>query len=398
MIVYAQFLLAVLAIMTIIAAVNVLTIPRIRRTWKPQALPFVSVLIPARNEADTIGTCLSSLVAQDYPHYEIIVLDDRSEDRTWEVLRAWKSRAPHVRILRGKPLPPGWVGKCYACHQLAGSARGDLLLFTDADTKHNATSIANAVAALERSNADLLSLLPLLELRSFWEKVVMPMLHFVTFTTLPFPLVHHMRKPQLAMANGQFMLFRRSAYEAVGGHEAVKDALVEDVWLARLVKKHGLRLRVMDGKELAATRMYRSLREIWEGFSKNLFPGFRYSLAAIMLVMFFNVATSVAPFVVAVAGLFGPSALGLSLSDSWVQLTLAQAALLVAIRVMLSLRFSLAFLPIVLHPVAMAIVVGIAANSVRWTLFAGGLRWKGRTYPLSRGETHIPSHHVIQGE
>lgn len=398
MILYAQLLLAVLAIMTIIAAVNVFTIPRIRRTWKPQALPFVSVLIPARNEADTIGTCLSSLVAQDYPHYEIIVLDDRSEDKTWEVLRAWEARAPHVRILRGKPLPPGWVGKCYACHQLAGSARGDLLLFTDADTQHSATSIVNAVAALERSNADLLSLLPSLELRSLWEKVVMPMLHFVTFTTLPFPLVHHTRKPQLAMANGQFMLFRRSAYEAVGGHEAVKDALVEDVWLARLVKKHGLRLRVMDGKELVATRMYRSLREIWNGFSKNLFPGFRYSLAAIMFVMVFNVATSVVPFVVAVAGLFGPSALGLSLSDSWVQLTLAQAALLVAIRVMLSLRFSLAFLPIVLHPVAMAIVVGIAANSVRWALFAGGLRWKGRIYPLSRGETSIPSHHFTQGE
>ncbi len=387
MMLYAQIVLALLLVMTFIAAVNVLTLPRIRKTWKPQTMPFVSVLIPARNEVNTIGTCLSSLAAQAYPHFEIIVLDDRSEDGTWEELQKWQSRFPQLRVLRGESLPAGWVGKCFACHQLAQSARGELLLFTDADTRHLPTSIANAVAALERSNADLLSLLPLLELRSMWEKVVMPMLHFVTFTTLPFPLVHHTRKPQLAMANGQFMLFRRSAYNAIGGHKAVKDALVEDVWLARLIKKHGFRLRVMDGAEVVTTRMYRSLREIWDGFSKNLFPGFRYSLAAITLVMLFNVVTSIGPFVLAVGGMFDWPAIDSAPVDSWMALMLVQVGLLIATRSMLSLRFSLGFLPILLHPVAMAIVVGIAANSVRWALFAGGLRWKGRIYPLSRQAT-----------
>lgn len=387
MMLYAQIVLALLLVMTFIAAVNVLTLPRIRKTWKPRTMPFVSVLIPARNEVNTIGTCLSSLAAQEYPQFEIIVLDDRSEDGTWEELQKWQSRFPQLRVLRGESLPAGWVGKCFACHQLAQSARGELLLFTDADTRHSPTSIANAVAALERSNADLLSLLPLLELRSLWEKVVMPMLHFVTFTTLPFPLVHHTRKPQLAMANGQFMLFRQSAYNAIGGHKAVKDALVEDVWLARLIKKHGLRLRVMDGAEVVKTRMYRSLREIWDGFSKNLFPGFRYSLAAITLVMLFNVVTSIGPFVLAVGGMFDWPAIDSAPVDSWMALMLVQVGLLIATRSMLSLRFSLGFLPILLHPVAMAIVVGIAANSVRWALFAGGLRWKGRIYPLSRQAT-----------
>lgn len=295
-------------------------------------------------------------------------------------------------------MPPGWVGKCFACHQLSKAARGELLLFTDADTKHSTASIANAVAALERSNADLLSLFPSLELRSLWEKAVMPMLHFVTFTTLPFPLVHHTRKPQLAMANGQFILFRRSAYEAIGGHEAVKDALVEDVWLARSIKRHGFRLRVMDGKELVTTRMYRSLREIWEGFSQNLFPVFRYSLAAITFVMVFNLVTSAVPFVLTLVGVWDLFARGSALSDSWIPLALAHVGLLVTIRSMLSLRFSLALLPILLDPVAMAIVIGIAVNSIRWALFAGGLRWKGRIYPLTRGETSIPSHHFTQGE
>ncbi len=387
MMLYAQIVLALLLVMTFIAAVNVLTLPRIRKTWKPRTMPFVSVLIPARNEVNTIGTCLSSLAAQAYPQFEIIVLDDRSEDGTWEELQKWQSRFPQLRVLRGESLPAGWVGKCFACHQLAESARGELLLFTDADTRHSPTTIANAVAALERSNAALLSLIPHLELRSLWEKVVMPMLHFVTFTTLPFPLVHHTRKPQLAMANGQFMLFRRSAYDAIGGHKAVKDALVEDVWLARLVKKHGFRLRVMDGAEVVTTRMYRSLREIWDGFSKNLFPGFRYSLAAITLVMLFNVVTSIGPFVLAVGGMFDWPAIDSAPVDSWMALMLIQVGLLIATRSMLSLRFSLGFLPILLHPVATAIVVGIAANSVRWALFAGGLRWKGRIYPLSRQAT-----------
>jgi chlorobactene glucosyltransferase len=373
--------LGVLALMTVIVAVNCATMQTVRPAPSPEHLPFVSVLVPARNEERNLDACLASLAAQNYPQYEVVVLDDRSSDRTWEIIQRWASASPRIRGVRGGDLPQGWVGKNFACHQLFTHAAGELLLFTDADTVHSPESIRSAVTAMRQSQADLLSLLPRLRLESVWEKVVMPMLHFVTFGFLPFPLVHHTTSPKLAMANGQFMLFRRNAYERIGGHEAVKDALVEDVWLARRIKQFRLRLRVMDGRHLLETRMYTSLREIWSGFSKNLFPGFSFSLTAIIGVMLFNIATSIVPFVLL------PYAL--TAEAPWLPLVVAQAALIVAMRTMIAFRFSLDLLPVVLHPLAMAVVVGIAANSVRWAHFADGIHWKGRRYAVRTDERQM---------
>jgi chlorobactene glucosyltransferase len=373
--------LGALAVMTFIVAINCATMRTVRLDHTPGSLPFVSVLVPARNEERNLDACLASLAGQNYPNYEVIVLDDRSSDRTWEIIQRWASASPRIRGERGGDLPQGWVGKNFACHQLFKHAAGELLLFTDADTVHSPESIRAAVTAMEQSHADLLSLLPRLRLESFWEKVVMPMLHFVTFGFLPFPLVHLTGSPKLAMANGQFMLFRRSAYERIGGHEAVKDALVEDVWLARRIKQFRLRLRVMDGRQLLETRMYTSFREIWNGFSKNLFPGFSFSLTSIIAVMLFNIATSIVPFLLLPYALLAHA--------PWLPLVAAQVALIVAMRTMIAFRFSLDLLPIVLHPVAMAAVVGIAANSVRWAHFADGIHWKGRRYTVQTDERHM---------
>ncbi len=371
---YNTIILAILLFMGLLAAVNLLTFRRVRPGHKPQTFPYVSVLIPARNEQDNIGVCISSLVSQDYPRYEIVVLDDNSEDATGEIVRDWESSSDRVRYVKGSSLPTGWVGKCFACHQLSKHARGELLLFTDADTMHSSQSISAAVAAMYKSGADLLTVLPFLTLKTFWEKTVMPMLHFVTFCTLPFPLVSVSRNPRFAMANGQFMLFKRDVYDAIGGHESVKDAMVEDVWLSRLVKKEGYSLRIMDGVSIVATRMYKSLREIWEGFSKNLFPGFKYSLPAIIAVMMFNVLTSVLPFVFLVAGLFTPRPL------DWLSLVLLQVLVLFVIRLMIAHKFKLNLLATLTHALGMGVVAGIAFNSARWALFSGGVRWKGRTY------------------
>lgn len=371
---YNFVILAILLFMALLAALNLLTFRRIQPGRKPNVFPFVSVLIPARNEEQNIGVCISSLVSQDYPRYEIIVLDDNSDDATGEIVRDWEASSDRVRYMRGNPLPPGWVGKCFACHQLAKHARGELLLFTDADTMHSSQSISAAVAAMQKSGADLLTVLPFLTLKTFWEKAVMPMLHFVTFCTLPFPLVSILRNPRFAMANGQFILFKRDVYEDIGGHEAVKNAMVEDVWLSRLVKKSGYSLRIMDGVSVVATRMYKSLREIWEGFSKNLFPGFQYSLPAIIAVMVFNVMTSVMPFVFLAAGVLSSEPV------DWLSLVLLQILLLLTIRLMIAHKFKLNLLAILTHPLGMGVVAGIAFNSARWALFSGGMRWKGRTY------------------
>jgi chlorobactene glucosyltransferase len=210
---------------------------------------------------------------------------------------------------------------------------------------------------------------------TFWERVVLPLLHFTTFAFLPFPLVRLAKNRKLAMANGQFMLFRCGAYEEIGGHAAVRSALVEDVWLSRLIKEKGFALCVMGGEEIVSCRMYSSLREIWEGFSKNLFPGFGYSVPVIFAVIVFNIVTSILPFLFLVAGM----AMNLT-GEPWYGLVAAQTSLMLLIRLMLSVRFDQSILSSLLHPLAMGVFSAIAVNSCWWVLRGTGSRWKGRSY------------------
>jgi chlorobactene glucosyltransferase len=363
--------------MTVIFGVNMIGFRKVRSV-DPVGHPLVSVLVPARNEERTIEGCVSTLVAQDYREIEVLVLDDHSDDATGAIVRSWEARDPRVRLLAGAPLPQGWVGKNYACHQLAEAARGDLLLFVDADMLHTPHAIRRTVGELQLRDAGLLSLIPHLQTRSFWEKAVLPLLLFVTMCFLPVPLVSPTRSSRFAMASGQFMLFRREVYRAIGGHAAVRSAIVEDVWLSRLVKLNHHRLVLLDGTAIAACRMYRSLREIWGGFSKNMFAGFRYSIPAIIAVMTFNALTSVLPFVL----------LPVAFIADWSGLMLMGPAvavgILMIIRLMIAIRFRLSVPFAVLHPLGMGVVIAIAANSCRWVIAGGGARWKGRRYDFRR--------------
>ncbi len=377
---YQIAVLGILLCMALIAAINVATFRRVKSHQKPHHVRMVSVLVPARNEEENIAVCLSGLVAQDYPKYEIVVLDDNSDDATAMIVKDWQQMNSQVRYLKGAPLPDGWVGKCFACHQLSKEAKGELLLFIDADTIHTRQSISAAVASMEKYDAHLLTAIPFLTLKSFWEKAVMPMLHFTTFCFLPFPLVSASKNPKFAMANGQFMLFDRKVYEAIGGHAAVKDALVEDVWLSRLVKSKGFSLRVMDGVPIVSTRMYTSFRQIWEGFSKNLFPGFKYSVPAILAVVVLNAVTSILPYGFLLFAVVSRS------THAWTSIVAMQVAVILGVHLMMALRFKMNLIAALAHPLAMSIVVGIAMNSTRWSLMSGGLRWKGRTYDF-RGQS-----------
>jgi chlorobactene glucosyltransferase len=376
---YHIVILAVLLLMAIIALVNVAVIRSLNKSDQPRATPMVSVLVPARNEAEKIGLCLSTLAEQDYPNYEVIVLDDGSTDGTWGIAEQWSRTRPDFRAIAGRPLPAGWVGKAHACHQLAQHASGELLLFVDADTMHHRHSIGASVAAMEATGADLLTVIPDQQMESFWERTILPLLHFVTFSYLPLPLVRRNRNPKFAMANGQLMLFKRGVYEAIGGHVAVRTALVEDVWLSRLVKQHGYNLLIMDGGKLVSCRMYASFKQIWEGFSKNLFPGFRYSILATTTVMLFNILTSVLPFVLLAAPIFGAR-----FPTQVMSLIEAQVGILLLIRLLLAAKFRLNILSIPLHPIAILVLVGIAANSCWWVLRGGGSRWKGRQYDFRK--------------
>jgi chlorobactene glucosyltransferase len=376
---YQEVVLLAVSAMGLTLLLNLLSIRQIPRSVIGGDAPMVSVLLPVRNEERTIGLVLSSLADQEYPNYEVLILDDHSDDATVSCARPLIEANPRFRLLQGKELPDGWVGKNFACHQLSQEAKGDLLLFIDADTVHTRQSVSSAVAELERTGAGLLTLIPDERMETFWEKTFLPLLHFTLFALLPAFLFSRSRPAKLAMANGQYLLFRREDYERIGGHQAVRRAMVEDVWLSRLIKAHGARLAIGDGGMFVSCRMYRSLGEIWNGFSKNLFAGFQYSIPAMALAMIFNFCSSVFPFAALLWGVFAGD-----VQSSWFLLVAAQVAILLGIRVVLAVRFHLSVWSAFLHPLAVLVLIGIAVNSCRWVFSRRGVRWKGREYDLRR--------------
>jgi chlorobactene glucosyltransferase len=237
--------------------------------------PSVSVIVPARNEAVNIVNCVSSLTRSTYPDFEIIVVDDRSDDATGELARSVPAgNARAIQVIDGAELPADWLGKPWACHQGARVATGDLLLFTDADTTHGPPLLARAVTALQEEEADLLTVVGRQLMESFWERLIQPHIFFLMLLRFPdFERAARGGNWRDAIANGQFMLFPRSAYEALGGHEVVKDEVAEDLAMAQTVKRTGRRLRIRSAEDDLSTRMYRSLAHLVEGWSKNIVTG-----------------------------------------------------------------------------------------------------------------------------
>jgi chlorobactene glucosyltransferase len=235
-----------------------------------QNLPFVSILVPARNEETKIERCLDSLLAQDYPNFELVVIDDRSTDRTGEIIESYARRDSRVKYVQGKDAPSGWIGKCNALAHAVGYASGDWYIFTDADTCHEKSSIKDAVAYSITNKTDLVSFVPMQELGSFWEKLVMPTLLSSFVLGDPFHSVNN-PKAKRAYAYGQYIICRRSSYDTLGGHQSVRDEIVEDHAIARVFKEKGYKILVADGKTMYSVRMYTDLESMWQGWTKNLY-------------------------------------------------------------------------------------------------------------------------------
>jgi chlorobactene glucosyltransferase len=236
------------------------------------AVPLVSVIVPARNEQDDIGACLDGLLRQTYPSIEIMMVDGGSTDRTREVAGA---QVPRVTVLEEPQLPAGWVGKSWACWTGAQRARGEYLLFTDADVRPSPDAVSTAVEWAERDRADLVTFASQIEMVGVWEKIVLPFYIQMVLTYFRTPRVNRAGS-KTAMANGQFLLVRRAAYEEVGGHQAIHDRVLEDVALAQRFRAAGKTLRVAWTPELVVTRMYRTGREMYEGILKTV-SGVRFS-------------------------------------------------------------------------------------------------------------------------
>jgi chlorobactene glucosyltransferase len=256
----------------------------------------LSVVIPARNEAHQIETVVRSVLASTYVPLEVLVVDDRSTDDTAAVVERLAREDRRLRLVRGEPLPAGWYGKPWACRQGARAATGDILVFTDADTAHDPALLAHAVSFLRFAQADLLTLAPRQLIVSFWERLIMPQIWVVLGTRYHPSTVNRATAPRDVVANGQFMMFPRASYEAMGTHELVKGEVVEDLAFAQHAVRQGRRLRFAFANTLMTTRMYRSLGELVEGWSKNLYLGarltfpnepLRRAVAPLMLGAFF---------------------------------------------------------------------------------------------------------------
>jgi chlorobactene glucosyltransferase len=330
----------------------------------------VSAIIAARNEETDLGECLDSVLAQDYADLEVIVVDGGSTDRTREIAR---SKGPRVRVLEEPPLPEGWVGKNWACHVGAQAATGDWLLFTDADVRYAPSAVRATVAWAENEGAALATLAPRIENVGFWERVVMPFYAQVVLTYFRTPRVNR-DTSRAAMANGQYLMIRRSAYAAIGGHAAIRDAVLEDVRLAQELRARHLPMRVAWAPELLTTRMYRDRHEMFEGLLKNVhgvrFSALRQSAFLAALVGFYLLPLAILPY-----GLWVGSVLLAGVGAVlWIALFGKHAAFAHGLRS--PARYGL------LYPVAVGFYLVLVTTSIVRGLRGQAVTWKGRAYPL----------------
>jgi chlorobactene glucosyltransferase len=239
--------------------------------------PLISVLIPARNEEKNIEKCVDSFINQDYKNFEIIVFDDNSNDLTLSILKKIKSE--RLKIIHGTSIPDNWIGKNWTCHRLSEYSKGEYLFFTDADTVHNRKTLSCAISAMSMENIDLMTAIIKMELKSFGEKITIPITIWSILTLLPLFIAYLFPKSKwLLAANGKFMLFRKNAYKKIGGHKAIKGEIVDDMALGKLIKKIGLKWKIFNASNLVSSHMYSGFKESLEGFTKNFFGLFEYKI------------------------------------------------------------------------------------------------------------------------
>lgn len=354
--------LSVLALAPLLPlGITLLNLATWRRGGVAEAAPRISVLIPARNEAHNIGAALEALVQSSLSPLEILVYDDHSTDSTAAIVQEFAARDGRIRLLQGPALPPGWVGKPFANAQLAAAARGEWLIYLDADVCITETGIAQIAFRMHR--ADLVTAVPRQRTEIWAERAVVPLLLLTYYSWFPLPLVRWSRINAFLAANGQILAVRADVLRAVGGWEAVRDAVVDDMALCGRVKRAGWRVDFADGHDMAVCRMYRSFSEVWEGFSKNIRLGLGSAVATVAVMALYAVSFLLQPVLLPWVG--EPALVG-------------SAAILLQ-RTLLARRHTQGVAAVLLHPVGLLLLLGIAANSVRWA-FNGQVRWKGRCY------------------
>lgn len=361
------------------------------RALTPDGGSSIALVIPVRDEEHNIEACLNCLFAQDYPtkDFEVWIVDDHSSDRTVAIATELARHQPRLTVLLSPPLPPQWTGKCHACSIGASAVSQGIewLCFLDADVQARPTLLASAVAAAQADRLDLLSLSPQHQLTSFAERLVIPCWFYVLGIFRDVRGFQSHNGDQV-IATGQFMLIRNNIYQSVGGHGAVRNAVGEDVALARLIQRAGGRVAMRNGRQLLSARMYAGWRTLWPGLVKNLAEMFGGPASAI--------ATALAAIALAWSALAVPLVVGLSCRQGVTTACLALVPASVGGATIFALHIvgaSYLGVPLwygLLFPLGYAIYLMMSVDSVRRKL-SGRMSWKGRTYPCSSGGGGVPS-------
>jgi chlorobactene glucosyltransferase len=334
-------------------------------------------MVPARNEAENIKMCVISLLKQDYANIEILVLDDNSTDDTSLIVKRIAEKDSRVKLITGKPLKDGWIGKSYACHQLAKHARGRYFLFTDADTLHFKNAVSSTIGCLIKNKLDALSAIPKQIMVGIHERLVVTWVHFGILSLLPLILIKKSKYPLFCTANGQCMLFKREVYRKIGGHKSIKTKILEDIHISKQVKRHGYRFMLFDGSKNIYCRMYRNFRGLIKGFSKFMFAAFDFKVFNIAVVILFISVIFLFPFIFLPLGI---------LLFNWpypiVNLIIIQIFIVLTMRIILAIRLNNRILDTFLHPVSMVYIILLCINSVLQTKFGEGAYWKDRGYDI----------------
>jgi chlorobactene glucosyltransferase len=363
-----------LATLAVVAS-NLITLRRLHSSGESVQAdnrPLTSVLIPARNESECIVECIQRALDQVDVSTEVIVLDDRSDDDTYRLARSVAD--PRLTVLRGDPLPEGWTGKNWACHQLVQRATGELLCFVDADTRLEPHALREATDMVIGDDADLLSFLVAAEYSTFPQKVLLPMVNYALLALFPIALMHSRRFPRVALAMGPFVLVRADAYAAAGGHCTRPTEVVDDVKLCQAVKASGGRVRLADGTSMVRTLWYPDTRGIWNGFSKNAFGALDSSLVLAALTCFALVPLLTIPFLRLGLGLFSGAVAGT---------VLVQVALVLGGRLLTAVNSGDPVWTVLLHPVTVVFWGLTLAHSAFVAYRGGSVEWRGREVPLA---------------
>jgi len=365
MIILFYILLAFHLIIFWVVLYNLFTAPRIRNLRGDNSdFPSLSILIPARNEEKNIANLLDSLNRQSYKYFEIIVLDDNSDDKTNEIAASYLTKYNSMRIIKGKNLPSDWTGKNWACHQLSTAAKGDILLFIDADVTVKPEAISSSINLFKLKKIKMLSVFPTQLLYSYGEWLIVPLMNLILLALLPLKKVYSSKNKSFVAANGQFLMIERNAYRKIGGHERVKNKLVEDMEIARAMKKNNLQIMTALGADSIYCRMYEDLNSSVKGFTKNFYSGFNTNPLGFIILLLFISSLFLVPLILPLLNYY----------------YFIIVLMIYITRIVISfLSYQKIFYNIILHPLQIIFMIVIGINSLRATL-QNSIIWKSRKY------------------